>query len=72
MKFTAKGTVWVRTNDVAVEVEGNFYKLSKADCRKIVEVRQSQGYSSLKEALHGAKIKVEVERSSNKAFLVQV
>ena len=72
MKFTAKGTVWVRTRDVAVEVEGNFYELSKADCRKIVELRKTQGYYSLTEALHGAEIQVEIQRGRNKASLVSV
>ena len=72
MEFTAVGTILVEKSGVIVEVEGNFYQVSKSDCRKIIEIRESQGYKGLKEALHGAEMKFKITRGSNKALLVVV
>ena len=70
MEFTARGTVMVREKDVVAEVEGNYYPISKRDCRKIVEIRQAQGYKELKEALHGSEFNFKIMRGVNKALLV--
>lgn len=71
MEFTAAGTVWVKNAKVEVEIEGSFYDVSKEDMRKIVEMRQAQGYSTLKEALHGATAKFKVVRGAKKLSLVE-
>ena len=70
MEFIAKGTIFLRSVSPEIEVEGNSYKLSKADCLKIVKRRQLQGYYTLESALNGAEAKVKITRGSDKAFLV--
>lgn len=70
-EFIATGTVWVKDTGVKVEIEGNLYDVRKEDMRKIVEMRQAQGYSSLKDALHGAEAKFKVVRGSKKVLLVE-
>ena len=70
MEFVAKGTVFLCSVSPEIEVEGNFHKLSKADCLKIVKRRQLQGYSTLESALNGAEVKVKITRGSNKAVLI--
>lgn len=70
MKFIAKGTVFLKNSLPEIEIEGNSYKLSKADCLKIAKHRQSQGYTTLEFALNGAEVKVEITRGSNKAVLI--
>jgi len=67
MKFKGVGIVFVREKDVEVEVEGNFYKLSKSDCREILKTRQ--GYKTVKEALNGAVVNVVITRGSKMAAL---
>jgi hypothetical protein len=69
MEFTTTGTVWVKQTAVEVEIEGNFYQISKADARKIVQIRQAQGYKDLKAALHGAQAQFKIVRGQ-KATLV--
>ena len=72
MEFTAVGRILVEKSGVVVEVEGNFYQVSKSDCQKIIKIRESQGYKGLKEALHGAEMKFKITKGSNKALLVVV
>ena len=72
MEFTAVGRILVEKSGVVVEVEGNFYQVSKSDCQKIIKIRESQGYKGLKEALHGAEMKFKITRGSNKALLMVV
>jgi len=67
MEFKGVGIVFVREKDVEVEVEGNFYKLSKSDCREILKTRQ--GYKTVKEALNGAVVNVVITRGSKMAAL---
>ena len=72
MEFTAVGTILVEKSGVVAEVEGNFYQVSKSDCQKIIEIRESQGYKGLKEVLHGVEMMFKITRGSNKALLVVV